>query len=246
MVKVRMRFRQDEDDSLPDGESMWATPLRADDGGGTYRLENSSFFAPLRVGDVVRAELDGYSCLQVVGIDVLEPGPLSYVEYPEEEATEVVKAVADSWAGQGATWSEGMPPFLVTAWGEEVTAGQVRQVLAAGIRPGWRVQHVLDLGERREWAEDVIDFELDRSAPPSVETVDYWAADDAEWSRLGVVEPERLAYLQVLAAEDPRVLATIRAGRHADVLTYVERLQAPDPRVLPPLDGPLLVDPDEG
>jgi phage regulator Rha-like protein len=36
------------------------------------------------------------------------------------------------------------------------------------------------------------------------------------------------------------VAATLKNGRHDNVLRYIERLTADDPRALPPLDGPLL------
>ncbi|WP_156157550.1 hypothetical protein [Demequina pelophila] len=48
--------------------------------------------------------------------------------------------------------------------------------------------------------------------------------------------------MPVVAVEDPRVLATIRADRHAEVLEYLARLAIDDPRDLPPLMLPLLVE----
>lgn len=158
-VKVRLRFQRGQC-GLPPGERMWAVPLRADENGGLYELHNMSLYAPLRIGDVVRAERDGASTLQVVGLEVLEPGPLSYVIYPDE--SDDVCTIADGWVGRGAIWSEGSPPILATAWREEVPPEQVIRVVAE-TAPGWEVDEVLDLGERREAAHDVLDLRLDRS-----------------------------------------------------------------------------------
>lgn len=69
-VKVRLRYREDEEQG-PCGETMWAEPVDARDTGGTYRLANNAFFAPLVVGDLVEARLDATGFLQVVA--VVEP-----------------------------------------------------------------------------------------------------------------------------------------------------------------------------
>src|SRR5512134_3634622 len=65
-VKLRLRFKESED--LPEAEGMWAQPVDAHDGGGTYRLANTSFFVALATGDTVRAALDGHGALQIVDI----------------------------------------------------------------------------------------------------------------------------------------------------------------------------------
>lgn len=69
LVKVRLKFKEGAD--LPATETMWAEPVETHDGGGTYRLMNTSFMVPLAAGDVVRAEIDGWGGLQVV--NAVEP-----------------------------------------------------------------------------------------------------------------------------------------------------------------------------
>jgi hypothetical protein len=73
----------------------WAEPADAHDGGGTYRLLNSSFMVPVAAGDIVRAAIDGWGLLQVV--DVIEPSDrvLTVVEYPADASPDDVRAIAD-------------------------------------------------------------------------------------------------------------------------------------------------------
>ena len=225
-------------------EGLWAKPVDANEGGGTYELMNNAFYAPLRIQDIVRAELDARSCLQVVEIVRLANGPVSFVEVPDGVALELVKALGDRWAKSGAMYTEGTTGALVTAWPASMAVSMVERVLRLTTPANWRVLEVADAHDRAAALPDLVDLELDQEAPEDPGTVDYWAADDPGWAGLGVTDAARLAYLQGLAADDPRVLATIRAGRHDDVMRYVERLMAPDPRDLPPLGRPLLIDPD--
>ncbi len=240
LVKVRLRLTLD---GAPGGESLWAKPVDAHEGGGTYRVGNNAFFASLMVGDVVRAELDGYSRLQVTGIEHLWAGMRSCVEYPDDTSSDLIQSTADSWKERGAVFTEGGANLLTTNWPEELTAAAVRSLLAETVPSDWTVHEVDDEATRAQLLPDEPDFELVRSDLEATGPVDYWAADDPGWAAVGVTDPGALAYLQTLAVADARVLATIRAGQHQNVLRYLERLTEPDPRTLPPLEGPLLLGP---
>src|SRR3712207_6416216 len=101
LVKVRVRLKPDEEDEGP-VESLWAEPLDAHEGGGTFRLENNSFMAPLAAGDVVRAELDGDGVLQVTALVESGGGVVTLFEPADWDG---VEAMLERWREAGATWS---------------------------------------------------------------------------------------------------------------------------------------------
>ncbi|WP_062460780.1 hypothetical protein [Demequina soli] len=223
------------------GEWPWATPLETDDRGGIYRLENFLMMTPLVVGDLVRCERGADSRLHVVQLVGLAHGLLLGVKHPRdsEAAVRPVALALDAagfWVNRPRdgflqVWAGATPPHLVT------------DLIARDWPDGWEVVERLDHLGRRIVIGEYID--LDFRPRPLVPAGDsgYWAAEDPAWSRLGITDPARLARVQTLAARDPRVLATIRAGRHADVLEFITRISVGDPRLLPPLTRPLLVDP---
>ena len=136
-VELRLRFKEDED--LPPREWLSAEPVRADDRGGTYRLLNSSIFAPVAVGDLVRATSDGGGGLQIT--DLLRPSDrvLTALEYPTTEPGEDIRRVADSWTEGTDGWSEGTPPVLFTIWAQGMRLEQIGELLRGSIggRAGW-------------------------------------------------------------------------------------------------------------
>lgn len=248
LVKVRARLLPSDDGSPGfGGESPWAEPVDAHDGGGTYALRNSLVFAPLVYGDVVRCELDGNSMLQIVEVVELVPATLVFFEYPvgqagaDKELRELSRMGDDVMVSRVA---EGLVQVAVTR-PELVEPGG--RAIGGWRAPQWweTVDEPILPDERAEAIDSVVDFDLDTSSSFPTGPVDYWAAEDPGWAELGITDVEALASLQQHAVEDPRVLATIRAGRHADVITFLQRVYAEDPRTLPPLDRPLLVDPDE-
>ena len=238
LVKLRVRYRPGE--GLPDSETLWAAPVSAGEGGGTYRLENNLFLTPLAAGDVVRAELDGHGMLQVT--DVVEPAPvwLTMVAVPVDMTADDVRAMIDRWSERGARWSEGHGRFVTTVWQEDLDEDGVEAALRRDLEAG-RAEWLLSAGpadRTRDAVGEDVDFELDRTAPESVKT-DYWAADDPYWREHGLDDPDYLAFVQTLAGEDARVARALERGQQDRVVTYVERITASDPRELRPLDGPL-------
>lgn len=236
LVKVRIKFRPSED--LPEGEGLWARPVEAHEGGGTYELQNNSFMVPLAIGDLVRAELDGDGVLQMT--DFVRPGEMTLSVIGLDQARCDVEAVIDGWARQGAEWTEGSGRgLMVTAW-KAMSTKDVLRVITSDVEPG----ELLMLMEPRQRAKELddIDLELDRTVHfPPVET-DYWAADDPYWSSIGRDDPDFLSLVQALAGDDARVARALERGQQDRVLTYIERITAPDPRALPPLDGPIFDD----
>ena len=134
-VKVRVRFKAD--DTLPAGECLWAVPVHAHDGGGTFELHNTSFYVPLAVRDVVRAELDADGMLQVT--DVVCPGPF-VMSWAVCRVTEEAALIGDAWLERGAHWSEGTNGVLATVWEEGVDARRVSEVLAGEVGDGRLVE----------------------------------------------------------------------------------------------------------
>lgn len=240
-VSVRLRLRELE--GSVHSETPWAQPVDARDDGGTYRLANDLLFAALRVGDVVQCELDGNSGYQIVGVVSLVEGTLYTFEHPVD-TEDVVVPIVNELVEAGCAVNRPRDGYVQSLVREPL---QWARPLLGGVHlpDAWTLVEVLSAADRERAIDAEADFELDTSTLAPSGTVDYWAPDDGRWSELGVVDTDVLAWIQQLATFDPRVLATIRAGFHEDVLTYMERLSTTDPSALPPLDGPLLVDPDE-
>lgn len=235
-VKIHVRFPEGSEG--PAGESPWAEPVDATDAGGIFRLQNDLFYTPLRHGDLVRCQLDADSILQVVEILDLVPGVLLGFEHPRGTDA-VVKRALEAQIGAGNEVNRPCDGFAEVFF-PGVALGET--VMAPPIPAGWTLMERLDADGRREQALRDINLNLNTTAVMNHEPIEYWAADDPAWAELGADDPDLLGVIQTLAAQDLRVLATIQAGRHRDVLTYMERLSTPDPRDLPPLDRPLLVD----
>ncbi len=217
-VKVNVRYRAELD--LLAGESLWAAPVDAQDAGGTYALQNNSFYIPLAVGDVVRAELNGDEILQVV--DIVEPAPVVLTSVAVPGGHEEARELGDRWRELGASWSEGMEGLLSTVWKAGVDADEVLAVLAPDLGSGRGELLWLARPEQRtREAQTAIDFELDRVQHfPPVET-SYWAPDDPYWREVGLDSPDFLAYIQSLAGRDEQLALALEAGDHEAVREMV-------------------------
>ncbi|WP_062522743.1 hypothetical protein [Demequina silvatica] len=226
------------------GEWPWATPVDADEGGGTFRLENFLMMTPLVVGDLVRCERGEDSHLHVVEVLALMPGLLLGVTHPSDiEAT--VRPVAQELIHAGLAVNRPGDGFL-QVWANAYPPHLAQDLVRREWPDGWEVVERLDPVGRIRHVDEAVNFTPAPFPRAAEGDTGYWAADDPAWARHGVSDPATLARLQALAVEDPRVLATIRAGRHADVLEFMARIAEPDPRRLPPLTRRLLVDPPEG
>ena len=179
-VRLRLRFKDLED--LPAGEGMWGLPVDAHDGGGTYRLLNSSFMVPLAAGDTVRASIDGRGGLQIV--DIVEPGDrvLTVTAYSEGVDPDEAQRIADAWTEDTDGWTEGTHGLLYTTWPEGMRLPEIDAVLrlSIGHLPDWNWHATAQPADRERWQHHEVDFELDLEAPPVHET-DYWAPDDPVW-----------------------------------------------------------------
>jgi hypothetical protein len=213
-VKVNVRYRADLE--LLAGESLWAAPVDAHDAGGTYALQNNSFYIPLAVGDVVRAELNGDEILQVV--DIVEAAPVVLTSVAVRGDLETAREMGDRWRERGANWSEGMDGLLSTVWKTGVDAEQVLAALAPDLSAGHGELLWLARPEQRSReAQSAIDFELDHvQHVPTFETT-YWAADDPFWREVGLDSPDFLAYLQSLAGRDADLAVALESGDYGRV-----------------------------
>jgi hypothetical protein len=239
-VKIRVKYAVDVGF---DAETPWATPLAASDAGGTYRLANNLVGTPLRDGDVVRCDLDGNSWHQVVAVEALVPGTLYSFTHPKETDA-VVVPVVEALVAAGLDVNRPVDGIVQVLFGGSRGSRRGRALMNR-VPPAWTEVERLDMQSRALQIAADVDFELDLSTLAPQEPVGYWAPDDPAWRERGIVDPDTLTTLQGLAASDPRILATIRANRHDDVLTYLERISTQDKRSLSPLGRPLLVDPDE-
>ena len=236
-VKIHVQYVPSDDSIM--GESPWAEPVDATDAGGVFRLQNDLAFTTLRHGDLVRCELDADSILQVVEILDLVPGVLLGFEHPQN-TDHIVKPALEAQIAAGNEVNRPADGFA-QIFLPDAELGTT--VFAPPIPASWSLVERLDAEARLEQALEDIDTAVSTVPFVSEDPIDYWAPDDPVWAEMGITNPDLLAAIQSLASRDPRVLATIEAGRHRDVLTFMERLTIPDPRDLPTLDRPLLVDP---
>jgi hypothetical protein len=239
LVPIHVRYVEAE--GGPAGESLWAEPVDANDAGGTFTLPHDLTFTPLRRGDVVACDLDADSILQVTSVRSLVPGILIGFTHPVTSELLVHKVLdAQIAAGHQVHWpADGYAEIFISA--PQGTAFESLEPL--DIPTSWRPVTFMDTQEREEQISKEVDFELRATPTMNHEPIDYWVPDDPEWARLGIDDPALLGAIQSIAAADPRVLATIQANRHRDVLTYLHRLMVMDPRTLPKLERPLLVEP---
>lgn len=214
-VKLRIRLRPGDD--VPLGEWLWATPLDANEGGGTYELGNCAFFTPMAAGDIVRAERDADGCLQVV--DVVEPsdGILTGVQVADGLG-ELAKEAGDAWRDHGAIWSEGGDGLLMTIWKAGVGWDEIEEAVAPYVARGLVWLGGAEPGQRGRDCHPDVDFELDRTRrEPDVET-SYWVGDDPYWREHGLDDPDLLAYVQTMATSDVTVARALEVGDHQWVL----------------------------
>jgi hypothetical protein len=233
-MKVRLKFRDRKD--LPTGEGLWARQLEGNSGGGTYELENSSYYVPLAVGDVVRAQLDPDGYLQVTGFVSAGQHVLTTVELDLARCDQDV--VMARWADAGAVWSEGTDGVVLTIW--TLDERQIAGILDADVAAGYaRWTGTSAPEERGKRALRDVDLRIARQPEFHYVKTSYWAGDDPYWTARGLDSPEYLAIVQILAFEDRRVARALENGQQDRVVEYVERLTAPDPDDLPRLDGSL-------
>jgi hypothetical protein len=238
--QLRLRLRFVERADLPDTEDLWAEPVDAHDGGGIYRLLNTSFVVPLGAGDIVRAAIDGRGRLQIV--DIVRPSDrvLTVTGHEDSVSTEEAQQVAQGWTEGTDGWTESNDNVLYTVWPEGVPVDKIAGALqrSIGDRADWHLYATALPADRVRQRHEEILFELDTDTPPVFETA-YWAPDDQAWADRGVTDPETLAAIQTLAGEDAQVAAALLNGKHDRVLAYIRRMSAEDPRSLPPLEGTL-------
>lgn len=260
LVKLVAYFQEEDDDGFTniDAENLWATPVEATPGGGTYRLTNVGLFIPFAPDDVVRAQLNAHSRLAVVGVEAISDRCVVNFMFEGDEGGDVpfqqpldvgerAVAFARSLETHGVH-VEGPPGFLTTSWPDGWGPDDFKPVAEACMlqHPGWLPSGWYTPDSRE--AEIVELLDVAREVQPEMATPEqaaYWAADDPGWAAIGVTDAEVLARMQMMAVTSRQVFATIQAGRHRDVLIYWERLSAPNVHELPPLDRPLLVDGDE-
>jgi len=148
---------QEDEASSFDHEDVVGVAVDED---GTYRLESSSFFVPLAIGDLVRAERAADGELQVV--DVVAPcDAVLTIFAPDANASpEAITGLMRIWEATGAGHSERGGPFVATVWPDmpmDAVAAQLNADQAAG-RGEWIL--AAEPHERRREAQDEIAFEL--------------------------------------------------------------------------------------
>lgn len=229
-VKVRLRFKEGYVEVA--GESMWASPVVADDSGGTYSLENNSFYAALGVGDIVRAELDGDGLLQVTDVVMPSPAIISAFEWSWRRLSgDQACAMADGWRDRGASWTEGSGQVFVTIWKPESDHQSVLETLQEEERAGrGEILEILEGEDRTRALQGNVDFALDREPHMEPTGTTYWAADDQYWREHGLDRPDFLAFVQWLVSVDDLAARFCEEGDHDKVLEIVAFMIGNDPR----------------
>lgn len=226
LVKLTIVFNPDAYPEGPRAECPWGEPIEANSGGGTFKILNNCSSIPLQVGDVVTAELAGDARMQVTGIQSLVPGVWSTFLIPEgADDPEVIRG-GNQLIKRGAKSADGGLGQLTICWPPDKSVDQVTQLLAGSHVDRWEMILVTAGDCRLQSLNAWIQFELVEQDPREFEPIDYWAAEDPGWEKVGVREPAVLAYIQSLAASDPQVLATIEAGLHGNVLKYLMQISA--------------------
>jgi hypothetical protein len=169
VVKVRVRYRPME--NMPERESLWAAPVEADQSGGSYRLQNSSFILPLAAGDVVRAERAGDGELQVTGLVSASGSVMTMVGAPPEAELDL-RPVIEAWSAGGALWTENNNGLLVTVWPEQMRLEAIEVVVRPSLALGllWLATAFPSLRVAENMPE--VDFELQRVVVEPVEETD--------------------------------------------------------------------------
>ena len=169
VVKLRVRYKPTE--NMPANESLWAEPLEADHGGGSYRLQNSSFVVPLAAGDVVRAEQAGDGELQVTGLVRPSDAVFTVVGAPPGADLDL-QPVVEAWSAGGALWTETNNGLLVTVWSQELRLEAIESVIRPSLSHGlmWLATAFPSVRVAENMAE--VDFELERVVVALVEETD--------------------------------------------------------------------------
>lgn len=228
-VKLRLRFKVGSVEVA--GEGLWASPVDAHDGGGTYSLLNNSFYAAIGVGDLVRAEVDGDGLLQITDIVMPAPVVVSAFAVSPHLSSDSACAMGDGWRDHGANWSEGTSRMLVTIWDAGVDELTVQATLRRDERAGrGHIVDVLAPESRTREAQDVVDFELDRTQHVAPTRTAYWAAEDPYWREHGLDSPDFLAFVQGFIAFDAEAARYLERGEHQKVLDMITFVNGEDPR----------------
>jgi len=169
VVKLRVKYKPSED--LPSSEGLWAEPVDAHEGGGTYRLQNSSFMVPLGAGDLVRAEPAGDGVLQLVELVSPCASILTVVAAPPGADLDL-QPIVEEWSSQGALWTEGRAGMLVTTWSEQLRLEAIEAVIKPTLARGltWLATEFPATRVAANMPE--IDFQLERVVLELVEDDD--------------------------------------------------------------------------
>jgi hypothetical protein len=169
VVKLRVKYKPTQ--GMPLNESLWAEPVDAHEGGGTYRMQNSSFVVPLATGDLVRAEQAGDGVLQLTGLVAPSGSILTVVGAPPESELDLTPVV-EAWSEGGALWSEGSGGLLVTTWPEQMRLESIEAVIRPTLALG--VAWLATAFPSTRVAENMpeVDFELERIVMEPIEDDD--------------------------------------------------------------------------
>ena len=239
-VKVVIRLADPEG---PASESIWATPVDAGDAGGSYRVENLTFFAPFVPGDLVACTLDADSRYQVTALLEARRVYSGYGVLPDRDdetgARDHARAVAKQLTDGGAKVEFASPTLFAVCADGPWLPGLLNDLTDAGQVVEWDLV--------RSPGEPVDLGEVDRTvlAEPTVaaHTSSYWAADDPYWAAHDLDDPDFLAFVQDLAAAHAGVAHALEHQRHHQVLTFIDRVAAIQRgEQVPPLDGPIFTD----
>lgn len=228
-VKVRLRLKPWVGVA---GETMWASPVSADESGGTFSLENNSFYACLGVGDIVRAAPDGDGILQVTDVVMPSPAIISAFHWDWRRLSgDQACAMADAWRQRGASWTEASRDELVTIWNPEADHDVVLSVLEEEERAGrGQILEVLEGEDRKRELQSNVEFELETRSQLEPTGTNYRASQDPYWSECEFGSRDFIEFVQWLADFDDVAARCCEQGEYEKVLDIITFMTGVDPR----------------
>lgn len=205
-------------------EQVWARKVGARDGREVYELQNNAYFHPLIKGDKVTASPDRWSRMQVDGVVKLRKGHTAVAILKEYVRDEVV---ADHLA-TSVTHLEGGSGILVGFWKQGTTQLQLERIARDMPTTGVHFK-MSSTPRRRKLIDSTMDLNVTGPSEGGEPYTDYWAADDPEWAKAELDDPETMSRVQMLVYEDPMILALIALGLRGNVLAYMDILDTPEP-----------------
>ena len=209
-------------------------PVDAHDGGGTYRLANTSFFVALATGDTVGRPRRARCAPDRRHRRAVRPGPDGHRAHRRRPRRGGAADRRRLDRGGTDGWTEHRRP-LYTIWPEGMGLGESTTCAFHQPEPG--LDMARDCPPRRPGARATHRDRLRARHHGTPGFADYWAPEDPEWAARGITDAERLAFIRASPARTHawRPPSERSARQRPALHRAAQRSRPEDP---PPLDGP--------